>query len=132
MFVRRAFPHHRYRYSFVVVVIVLVCADVDVIAGLKIADVRFTARRREVFRRTRNRDRGDLLVVIFDDDSLFPDVPQYPDERARVGLAPLLRAALAALGIALTAAGIPTAGISNTGYDDLTKHGNAAQNDKYQ
>lgn len=133
MFVRRAFPHHRYRYGFVVVVVVLVCADVDVIARLKIANVRFTARRSEVFRRTRDRDGGDLLVVVFDDDSLFPDVPQYPDERARVGLTPLLlRTALAALRIALATAGISATGVSNAGNDDLTKPGNAAQKGKYQ
>jgi hypothetical protein len=131
VFVRRAFPHHRYRYSFVVVVIVLVCADVDVIARLKIADVRFTARRSEVFRRTRDRDRGDLLVVVLDDDRLFPDVPQCPDERARVGLAPLLlRTALLRIPLARVS---PT-GISHAGYadHDLTKPGNAAQKDEYQ
>jgi hypothetical protein len=102
-----------------------------VIAGLKLADVRFSARRSEVFRRTRDRDGGDLLVVVLNHDSLFPDVPQYPDERVRVGLATLLlRPALAALRIAAT--GISTTGVSNAGNDDLTKPGNAAQKDKYQ
>jgi len=105
-----------------------------VIARLKLADVRLSARRSEVFRRTRDQDGGDLLVVVLNDDSLFPDVPQYTDERARVGLTPLLlRPALAALRIALaTATGISTTGVSNAGNDDLTKPGNAAQKDKYQ
>ena len=73
------------------------------------------------------------MVVVLNHDSLFPDVPQYPDKRVRVGLAPLLlRPARATLGIALATAGISTTGVSNAGNDDLTKPGNAAQKDKYQ
>jgi len=110
-----------------------------VIARLKIADVRFTARSIEVFGRTRDRDSGDLLVVVLDHDSLFPDVPQYPDERVRVGLAPLLlRSARTVLRIALapagiTAARIPTTGISAAAVsnDDLTKPRKAAQKGNY-
>jgi hypothetical protein len=45
------------------------------IAWLKIADGCFAARSIEVFRRTRDRDCGDLLVVVLDDDSLLPDIP---------------------------------------------------------
>lgn len=134
MFVRRAFAHHRYRNGFVVVVIVLVCADINVIARLELPDVRLVPRNIEVFRRTRDGDCGNRLVVVFDDDSLFADVAQCSDERLPVGLAPLLRAARTALRIALATARISSAGITaNAGYadHDLAETGKAGQKDKY-
>ena len=109
------------------------------VARLKIANVGFTARSIEVLRGTRDRDGGDRPVVVFDDDRLFPDVPQYPDERHPVGLTPLLRSARTVLRIPLatagiSATGIPTAGISTAtvSNDDLTKPWNARQKGKYQ
>jgi hypothetical protein len=119
----------------------LVRADVDVVARLKIADIGFSARSIEVLRGTRDRDGGDRLVVVFDDDSLVTDVAQYPDERHPVGLTPLLlRSARTVLRIPLataagiSATGIPTAGISTATVsdDDLTKPRNARQKGKYQ
>jgi hypothetical protein len=98
---------------------------------LKIADVRFTSRDSQVFRRTRDRDGGERLVVVFDHDSFVPDVPQYPDERRGVGLTPLLRTALLRIPLARIPAGISPA---HAGYadHDLAETGKAGHKDKYQ
>jgi hypothetical protein len=81
---RRAFFHHRHRRRVVDVDIVLVCANVHVIAGLKITDPRRAPKELTYFGRIRDRDGGNRLVVGFDDDILVPDVPQYPGERLAV------------------------------------------------
>jgi hypothetical protein len=132
MLIRGTFPHHGDRRCLVDVVIVLVCADVHAVARLKIADVGFTARNSEVFGRTRDRDGGDRLVVVFDHYGLLPDVPQYSDERLRVGLTPLLGSTL----LRIPLARISSAGISpaHAGYadHDLAETGKAGQKEKYQ
>jgi hypothetical protein len=132
VFVRRAFAHHGNRCSFIGVVIVLVGADVYAIARLKIADVRLAARNSEVFSRISDRDGRKQLVVVFDHNSLVPDVSQCPDQRRRVGLTPLLRSAL----LRIPLAWISTARISpaHAGYadHDLAKTGKAGQKGKYQ
>jgi len=87
----------------------LLCADTHVIARLKIADICFTTRGGEVFRRTRDRYGCDRLVVVFNNDGLVPDVPQCPDQRRRAGLAPLLRTALLRIPLARVPTGISAA-----------------------
>jgi len=107
-----------------------------VIARLKIADICFATRGGEVFRRTRDRDRGELLVVVLNDDSLLPDVSQYPGERGCVRIAALGGTALRIRLTRISATpGVSTAGVANpaAGNDDLAETRNAGQqeNDGY-
>jgi hypothetical protein len=102
-----------------------------VIAGLKIADLRVAAGRANVFRGARNRNGGDRLVVGLDDDSLFPNVPQYPGECSRVRLTPLHRTTRAPL-LWIPPAGVSSTGISHAWNDDLAKAGNAGQQENGQ
>jgi hypothetical protein len=104
------------------VVIVLDCANAHVIARLKITDLRRAAGRADVFGRIRDRDRGDRLVVGFDDDILVPDVAQYPGESLSGGPAPLRWTSLR----------IPLARISATGNRDLAETGNNGQQENYR
>jgi hypothetical protein len=126
------------------VVIVLFRTNAHVIARLKIADLRGTAGSAGVFSRIRDRDGGDRLVVGLNDDILLPDVPQYPGERGRVGLAALALALRRTALLTLTristriaaparisatwisATWIPATWISDAG-NDLAKTGNAGQ-----
>ena len=135
MLVRRTFLDHRHVYSVVNALIVLVRADSHVIARLKIADLRGTARGLEVFSRTCGRNGSDGLVIGLDDDIIVPDFPQHPGERSRVGLVGIARSLRAprripASWITLTgvsATRISAAGISTTRKGDLAKHGSAGQ-----
>ena len=120
MLLRRAFPHHRHRSSVINVLIVLICADVYMIARLKIADLCRTALRVVVFGRARGGNRGDRLVVAFDDDVIVANFPQHPDKRGGGLVVRLTSGLLPALGVP-PATRISTTGKSDPGNDDLAE-----------
>ncbi len=108
------------------------------IAGLEIAYVCFAPGSGEVFRRTRDRDRGDVLIVVFDHDALFADVPEDADHRGRVRLIPLvgpvgpIRSPLRISPARITSSGIATARVTAAARadDDLAEPGSAGQQEK--
>jgi len=110
-----------------------------VIAGLEVADFCGFPRGANIFGRTRRLDGGDRLIVSLDDYVVILDLPQHPGDAVHaVGLVVsaspgCLAGLLAALwvpaaGIRTTLpAGIPPAGVADTGNDDLTKSRNTGQ-----
>jgi hypothetical protein len=123
-----AFPHHCHGLGFVTTFVVLRGADPDVVAGLKIADLRVDTGSVGVFSGTGDRNRGNGLVVGFDNNVFFVDFAQNSGERGGGGrVVTLAWRLLGATGVSssprIAAAGVPDAWAA----DDLRQQGKPSQ-----
>lgn len=126
-----AWGDHRYRFGFIVVLLVLGGSDADMVARLKIADIRLAGGGGEVFGRRGDGDGLVILVLVLEADVLLVNSAQGADQR---GIARLVWALTVGSVLWIAPARHSTARKSNTGTakDDLTETGQAGQQENRQ
>jgi hypothetical protein len=105
---------------------VLCAVDRHPITGLKIADLRLSALLVDEFSRTRSLNGRKIVIVGLDGHVFIADLAQHADERILIVILILIGGVRILLPAALTA------GISDTGNNDLAKAGNAGQKENGQ